>query len=208
MKYLWIYLLFALSGIHPLVAQTGQREDIAELLDDGGISEARNLLKFNVLNPLAGDLSLAYERKLSNRFTLQINAGKVVPFFLTDLSGPFVEFALADPAQDLSNLSGGFSFGITPKFYLKDIAPEFYYLGIDYQYRRYRRDSQYDLTFTDYQVLTGYNVFFGTRFVLELYTGLGVRSVRYQAHPGSSDLSVLNRIIPNLPIGLRLGVIL
>ena len=188
--------------------QTGQRDDISDLLDDGGISEASNLLKFHVLHPLAGDLSLAYERKISDRFTIQANAGKVIPFYLVDLSGIFNEIGLADPGQDLSNLSGGFSFGITPKFYLRDIAPEFYYLGLDYQYRRYNRDSQYDLVFTDYQFLFGYNRFFGTKIVFEMYTGLGVRHIQYQAQPGSIDLSVLNRIIPNLPMGMRIGIIL
>lgn len=208
MKISWIYILLAFLWITPLHAQTGQREDISDLLDDGGVSQGNNLIKFNVFNALAGDLSLAYERKLSNRFTIQANVGKVVPFFLVDLSGLLTDIALADPRQDLSNLAGGYSFGITPKYYIRGNAPDLYYLGLDYQYRRYNRDINYDLVFTDYQILSGYHLLFGTRFVFELYGGLGVRQIQYLAHRGTVDLSVLNGIVPNIAGGLRIGVVL
>ena len=190
------------------MSQTGKREDISELLEDGGLSETNNLLKFNIITPLAGDFNLALERTLSKRFTVQANAGIVLPFYLFDLTGIYNGLGLADPSQDLDNLSTGYSFGITPKFYFRGRAPEFYYLGFDYQYRKYRRDSNYDLVFVDYQFLSGYNMLFGTRFAFEFYVGLGVRSYRYQAQPGNPGMGVLNRTLPNLPFGLRIGIIL
>lgn len=204
----WLILLLAILWLNPISAQTGKREDISELLDDGGISNAKNLLKLNLVQPLAGDFSLAFERQLSKKFTLQANIGKVLPFYLIDLSGLYNRIALSDPRQDLSNLTGGFSFGLTPKYFLRGLAPEYYYLALDYQYRRYNRTANYDLVFTDYQFLSGFSQFFGTRFVLEFYVGLGIRQFKYEAKPGNRDLSVLNRIIPNLPLGLRVGIIL
>lgn len=183
-------------SFHKLPAQSDSTQNNAYYFDDGGVSEAKNLIKLNILSIINGDLPVYYERVLSKSFSIEIGAGILFPYYIPELP------QLSSDSHRIENPDYGYSLWIHPKYYLQDQAPELTYFGIQLRRRNYNQDNE-TIIYTDVTLNYGLQLYFGKRFVFDYNIGIGFRfetdkaiDIRYN----TSGLAV--------PIGIKLGVIL
>jgi|GEM_PF-6954773 len=196
-------LIFALT----LPAQTLITDDITSALEDGGLSSPQNVVKVDLLAPFAGELSIGYERVFNKWLSLDLTGGIGTSFYLIEFRNVLGIFGLADPTQDLSNISGGYSFSVAPRIYPQKRAPDLYFFHPGYRFQRINRSKNYDLVLEDYFIGFGYNVYLTPRLYIEYLGGLGIRSTSYRSQPGYPDLSELNMNTLSIPVSIRLGYI-
>lgn len=198
----WLYLF-----VTALSAQTPLSEDIKAALDDGGLSTPNNIIQFDALAPLAGEISFGYERVIQKWLSLDISVGIGLPYYLIDLRNITGVFGLSDPSQDLARIEGGYSFSFAPRIYFQGFAPESYFFNPGYRFRRINRSQDYDLVLQDYFLSFGYSRYIGPRLLLSYSFGLGIHQISYRSHPNFMDLSILDKKILSLPTSLRVGYI-
>lgn len=141
MKKHYIHLLLIVSFLltnYQLIAQkdTSQKsENILQYIEDK-VFESKNILKFNLASVVAGDLSVSYERIISNSFGIEGGAGILLPFYTPNLNE-----LIGSKTQIINNPKGGFSFIFQPKLYLNEEAPENAFIGLKLRVRNYKQDT-------------------------------------------------------------------
>ena len=190
--------IFFLIGIFSIFSISAQdyADDNAKYFDDGGISEARNAVKWNIGAMLTGDLSVLYERMFTDRFSVEAGVGVQLPFYVTDI-GLWVETDL--PLEKIA-VSGGHDLWLSPKALIslgrEDMGHA--YMGLLFRKRKVKVDADFTMVFTDFSYIGGYQFFVGTKWLLDLGAGVGLRLL---------DLNEERFHIVSLPFVCKLGYI-
>lgn len=169
MKYLVLslfqFILFTIS----LNAQVNSSNNISQYFDDGGISNASNIVEFNILSAINGDIGITYDRKLSDSFSAEVGLGFIAPYYTYEFRHPLWKLS-----EDLEGLSG-YSLKIQPKFYVSLGAPEDSYVGILLRHRHYNYLSE-PLGITDICVMYGTRYFVDNNICVSFELGFGYRN--------------------------------
>ena len=142
----------------------------AYFFDDGGISNAKNIFKVNVISIINGDLPFYYERVLNKSFGLEVGAGILLPYYIPEI------IPLLSGETIINNPNYGYSIWFQPKYYLLKKAPEYSYMSFQYRRRNYYQNIQ-SIVFSDITFGYGTQLFIGKRFLFDYNTGIGYRHV-------------------------------
>lgn len=188
-KYRFLKLLIPIIFFHSfIIAQESDTTNIFYYFDDGGISNSRNVVKFNTLSILNGDLPVYYEVALNNAFTLEVGAGILLPYYFPKLNFFY------DEDFKINNPDFGYSIWVHPKFYGKREAPQNYYIGIQYRRRNFNQDNQ-EIVYVDYTFNVGMQLIMKDRLIFDYNVGVGYKK----------DIKDTNSIFAVMPIGIKLG---
>ncbi len=194
-KHFILILLFVLiSSSIELIAQNDSIKDNSYYFDDSGISEAKNIVKLNILSIINGDLPLYYERILSKSISIEVGVGLLLPYYIPEL--PQI---LSEEASDIKNPDLGYSLWIHPKLYIFHEAPELSYIGMQLRRRNYNQDYQ-TFRYTDITVNYGIQFIVGKRIVFDCNIGLGLF---INAKKSTLNDSYIDGIA--LPLGVKIG---
>ena len=191
-----VLLLFTLEKINSqtIISDTSE---LSEYFADR-TTEAKNIIKINVLSIFAGDLPIYYERVITKQFTLEAGVGIILPFYVFEFSGLYSE------EQIITDPDGGYSFWFHPKIYFWR-APDEMYFGLQYRFRKYYENDM-SVTYSDYSINYGYQWILGTHFVVDANIGLGfrVRNLPDDFDPWVEDYKKTTVVAP---FGIKLGVL-
>lgn len=188
-----------------------QTNSVDKYFDDGGISEARNTVKFNFASLIVGDLSLSYEREIVPAFHIEAGFGLLLNYYTVELPYRFSEGGVN---SDIVNPMSGYSFFVFPKMHfnlissyarsthlLYSIGVDTYYIGLMYRARNYNLENNHHTEFNDYIFVFGLQNELWGHFVIDISYGLGVRKSISTLEP----LSRPDEISVVFPIHLKLG---
>ena len=185
-------LLFALVIFSSIVSYS--QEDVSQYFNDGGISQRKNVISYNLTAMINGDFTVGYQRRLTDIVFLEAGVGILTPNFLFELAD-FGNSIFIQPYLG----KGGLSYYFHPKFQYSGDDRYSFTLGGKFRNRAYRADGTSTLTVKDYMFFTtaAYNI--GKFMVLEFGTGIGL----------STRESVMGREIGfAYPFDIKLGFIL
>lgn len=191
-----IITFFLFLSFDTVYAQSDSIQDNSYYFDDGGISDAKNVIKLNILSTINGDLSLFYERVLFNSFSIEFGAGLILPYYITELPKLFSDEA------EIKKPDSGYSLWIHPKYYFQQKAPELYFIGIQIRRRNYNQDYQ-TIVYTDITLNYGLQLILAKRIAFEYNIGIGYR---FSDETASSQKTGINELI--IPIGIKFGIII
>lgn len=199
--FLFIILIFSITHLLNAQKDTAQKsENILNYLQDD-VLESTHSLKFNFASIIAGDFSISYEKILSRSFTVEGGLGILLPYYTPSLSE-----LTGYQYQIIQNPEGRFSFVLQPKIYLGEGAPDGNFIALKLRIRNYKQDSLI-INFTDILFRLGTQYIFGRRYLFEVSTGTGIRTVSPEnlVIPVNA-IPILDRLIFDLDI--KLGIIL
>lgn len=150
-------------------AQVNYSDRNSQYFDDGGIGNASNIVEFNILSAINGDIGITYDRKLADYFSAEIGIGFIAPFYTYEFRHPLWKLS-----EDLEGLSG-YSFKILPKYYYFHDAPENSYVGIMFRRRKYNHQSE-SVGINDFCIMYGARLFLDTKITCSLELGFGFRN--------------------------------
>jgi hypothetical protein len=151
-----------------------QDSSLDKLFDDGGISTAKNLVKFNVAFLLVGDFSFSYERIITSGFTVEIGAGALLPYYTTEF--PYYIFN-EGVNNEINNPKSGYSFSIMPRGFYSPGAPESFYIGFNYRIRHYNLDKSIVIC-NDFALVYGSQLALYKKLFLDYSIGFGYRAIK------------------------------
>jgi hypothetical protein len=194
MKYNYFLLFLCILFSTILNAQIS-RTDNSEYFDDGGISNASNIVEFNILSAVNGDIGITYDRKLSDSFSAEVGLGFIAPYYTYEFRHPLWKLS-----EDLEGLSG-YSLKIQPKFYVSQGAPEDSYIGILLRYRNYNYQSEL-LGIADICVMYGTRYFVDNHICVSFELGFGLRN-KILIDPNNNFAGLLDHLI--YPGSIKVG---
>lgn len=194
--YIKIIILMLILALfyNKIYSQDDNTIDNSSYFDDGGLSERKNIIKYNILSSLNGDASLHYERALAKKFAIEIGAGFLFPnkfIFLED------EFYNASPRKT----DNGYSLWLNPKFYIFKNAPEDYYVSFLLRQRCYNIGEQ-KIIHNDILFNQGIQFIIGKRFSFDISLGFGLRLTKDKSADDKLGFSI------TVPLGCKFGIIL
>ncbi len=204
MKNIFSLFLFVLANLS-LISQTS----VDDALDDGGMQDAKNIIKFDVIRPFEGIIGLGYERVLFDFFSTEVSFGYTPGYYLFDAVSSSDNLYLKEQAFN------GFAFAIQPKFYFASNAPELNSFGPMYKQRYYDFGNAKQITERD--ILLNYEIQLrsGERFIFSYSAGMGIRK-RVYSRAFHNDPSLSSIVISGLedkidlivPFSLKIGYLL
>jgi hypothetical protein len=179
-----------------------QNEDVSGYFDDNGLGNPRNVFKLDILQTLGGDVTIGYERFISDAFSLEVAGGfllgrGVSPVFQSiDGNGEFFE-----------SRDGGYKIVITPLFHPSQDV----FSGAVYGAQFFTRsvngleigDSTVDRQDTYIAYYQGYRFEIGTRFSLEAAFTAGLLVSEFEGNTPNNDF--LEGSDFNMSLSLKLG---
>lgn len=193
--FLVLLILICLRFSHVL-AQANDPQDNSNYFDDDGISNARTIVKINVLAIANGDLPLHYERIFGKSFGVEVGLGLLLPYYYPELPRLFTNEGTVD------NLGFGHSLWIHPKYYVQGQAPTLNYYGLQFRRRNYSQNDR-SIVYKDIVFTYGFQVDLSGRLMLDLSLGLGFQSIKESLLGDSADSTDLV-----FPIGVKIGMLL
>ncbi len=145
-------------------------EEARAFLNDGGVSETKNVFKFGVASTLSGDASLAYERLFGEKLSLELGAGIILPFVVETIT-----HTLFEEADFVNSRNLGYSFVISPRYKIQVRDRDAIIIGLLYQRRSFGKghasikNDSYLATFTS-------RVFLSKHLSAEFGSGFGWRN--------------------------------
>lgn len=194
-------VLLPLLHCNSLQAQIAPEEDLHQYFDDGGLSTRKNLIATDLLAPLAGAVTLRYERGLTKNFSMEVGVSKLLPFYVFEvlpLNGTIAGF----------HPKGGFGFSVAPHLFFAEKAPERSFIGLKYGFRRYSLEDGGFATIHDFSTSYGYNIFLGKHLMFCYQFGFGYRRILRTAPTvpnGPYGGYAQTRGVPFLPWMLGIG---
>lgn len=164
-----ISLLLLINVSHGQIEFEPDTVDTDYYFDDGGISNAKNVFKTNLLGLAFGELSVHYERVLLDWLTVEGGVGLMLPYFVPSLSEAWLEDRHVAGTRNV-----GYSLYLSPKFYWMGEAPELSYFGFEVSTQKYEMNGVEE-NFLDIVTIYGFQMVVGKRVVLEYLLGVGVR---------------------------------
>ena len=186
-----------------------------------------NLFKVSLFEILAGDISLYYERVLSERLSAEVGLGMTIDDYFAGIfsNSIYDDFYFDDDRTALM----GYSFGLGLRYYPYSASDEFYFAP-EFKYRYYHSEVNYPYTnnmgqvdyFTDenskdfmnFRISVGYVYFFDDNIFVDYFAGIGVAKFKYTYYSSvydpntdSFDYTQITdgRISPRLTLGLKFG---
>ena len=139
-----------------------QKSSISTFIDDGGRSDAKDILKIDLSEFLKSNIQIDWEHSFDNNFSLETGIG----FLAHDVYKPILNKELfGNPIYE--NLGGGMSFYVCPVFNKKGLESLRYSLPFKIHYH-FGQALSYELDCT-----IGKQWFLTRRLALELNVGLG-----------------------------------
>ncbi len=162
-------LIFTLLIVRLSLSNLLAQDDIDQYFDDGKIGNAKNVFKINVISPIVGDLPIYFERVFSDKVTLEVGLGVLLPFYNGDI------FEILDGEElEIQNPQFGFSIYVHPKFYWQSQSPELNYSGIQYRRRHYNLTDR-AVVYNDISFNYGLQVLLVHRIAFDYNLGVGFR---------------------------------
>ncbi len=149
--------------------------DIDSYFEDGGIKNAKNVFKINVLSLVNGDLPIFYERAISNVFSIELGVGILLPYYIPEPPLLIKQIGTNNPPA-AKDVKIGYSLYINPKIYFSHSAPTGFYIGFQWRHRSYKLPLK-KLVYNDLIFNLGYVFNPKKRFVIEPNFGLGYRFI-------------------------------
>jgi len=182
-----------------------QMNNINQFLDDGGRTEATDIIKTDFSEILQANIPIIWEHKFTKFFALQGGVGLLTHSFLKPLIRP-----LATTTSLYPELEGGYSLYVQPVYYYDGF--ESLHVGIPVRYRHHgSQASSFEVTMG-----IGKQWFFGRHFALDLETGIGLNfeySLDGKSYIYNTDIFIKDignqfrsRIV--IPISIKLGYVL
>lgn len=194
----FLFLLFIIISLYSLElrSQNDSITDISYYFDDGGISEAKNIIKINALAIVNGDLPFSLEKTISEAFGIEIGFGILLPYYVPEIPKLLTnDIDIVDPGY-------GYSLLVNPRFYLQHKAPEFNYWGIQYRRRNYNLNDG-NIIYNNLTINFGLQLSFGKRFLFDYNIGAGIEFKEGDKTRSSNYISHFA-----FPISIKLGYIL
>lgn len=174
---------------------------------------AKNLFKFGLLSPFAGDFSFYYERVLTRGFSVEAGLGITIEDYINAVIGEDAWSITSD-----NNLFGpsaliGFR-------YYPISTPEDFYVAGEFKFKRYRSEQFPNLndayvrssSVSKFRLTFGYQLFVYKNVFWDFFGGfgLGTRTLVDYA-PDLNDPSVIvkneqKEITPSIHIGVKIGL--
>lgn len=197
-----ITLLFIVVNIN------AQKSEIANYLDDGGLSDVRNIIKTDFSEFFKSHIQVIWEHKINHNFSIEAGLG----YLAHNLYQPVFKRDLIKRSSIYEDLGGGLSFMVCPVLY-KDGLDSFrfsfpfkirYHFGqaISYEFL-YGFGKQWFLNRKlTFQIGTGLG--FNIETSLDDYSYIFDEDLRYDERSVKDDIGL--RII--VPVEIRLGFII
>lgn len=149
-----------------------------------------NMIKFTALSPIAytnASIELSYERKLNYYYSMELSAGYLLPHMLIRKS------------NDWNPKIKGYQTGVMIKYfktnrfpYLDYIGFKFNYLNNNYQEYHFKNNVKQFYTIDkqtfSFSLIGSTQILFG-RFVLDIYSGIGIRYKVTEHSPQQIDVT-------------------
>jgi hypothetical protein len=157
-------------------AQDEGAEDLHQYFDDNGLSTRKNIIGTDLLAPLAGAISVRYERGIGKHLSLEFGASKLLPFYVYELSTLDNYIGRFEP-------TGGWGLSVASHYFFDDKAPERHFIGPKYTWRMYNLEDQSTVRVQDFTVNYGYNIFLGKYLMFCYQVGMGYRRILHKDIP-------------------------
>jgi len=162
--------------------------------DDEGY--LKNILKLNLTGPLVGDISVHFERKITDFFTVEIGTGLVIP------NGAL----LRNYKPFEKEVENGYSLSLATRFYLRNDAPEGLFYGLMAIERNYT-SQEMDIKWSQFEFIVGGQFEIRNRLILDCFFGMGAEFAQATGTDISDDLDT-EASNPVLRFAVNLGYIL
>lgn len=189
---LFIFLFFFLFISEKVFSQETE-EDISQYFDDGGIQDAKNILKVDMFSIINGDFQLLWEHRIAKKTSFEIGLGNVSN---KGLRGKYPEFIIGMPSHDISY--SRLSYSLALKFYTAQV-PEFLFYSINHRRRVYLGADV-----NDFYLGSGFQYIFQKRMLLAVGIGMGLRKIQENTNPPL----VFSGFTTFFPLQLSFGYIL
>lgn len=168
-----IYIILIIASFANAKLYAQMNDETAAYFDDNNISSGNNLIKFDLVSLIHGDLAFSYERFLIDQISIEVGAGILLPYYTPQLLYIIDSEMEEEDPFEITDPHSGYSFLLRGKYYY-DIYREGGYFAMQYRHRNYKlTDSRVihnDLTFN-----YGYQIIFRNNFLLDLSAGIGAR---------------------------------
>lgn len=173
-----IFLFFVQFCGFEVLAQINS-DSLTKYFDDGGISNAKNIVKVNLASTISGDASVFYERIVGSVFSVEVGTGLLLKHYIPD----YYEFSNPDEISEIvaDSIKGGYSLWFAPKIYYLKSAPELGYAGIQFRQRNYIMEHQ-NVTYNDVMFIGGFQKIIKKRLIMDLNFGVGIRLKKFKPY--------------------------
>lgn len=149
---------------------------------------AFNLIKISLLEAMSGDISLYYERVLSQNTSAEFGLG----FTIDDYFGSIIFDDGNSSFYDTRTPLIGYSFGLGFRYY-PFIAGDEFYFAPEIKYRFYHSEEiigtgidqqtlEESKTFFNGRITAGYNLYFDDKIFMDFYAGIGLAMFNYKEY--------------------------
>jgi len=189
-----LYFLIFFFSLTSIIAQN-DTDEVSQYFDDEGISSGKNIVKLNLASLVTGDLSIQYERVIGNRFSIELGAGLLMPFYVNE----WPKSKIDSNNISIENPKGGYSLRIIPKFSLYGEAPESGTAGFGYRKRHYILSDSKTITFNDYYLMFGWQMAIYQKWYIDFQIGAGYRYFYSNSLENDIDKKMI------MPLSLSIG---
>jgi hypothetical protein len=166
----------------------------------------RNVFKLSILEILAGDFPVYYERGLNDMFSMEFGVGATFGDFMND----FGSLAFFDPDSEIG-IQYGLSYSLALRFYPIDLFEEFY-VAAEFKSRNYRWtyfDHQESRRYRMPRLSLGYAYFYDNNLVFDYFLGVGLNN-RSELRYSFIEDAVIQKDFnprPRLHAGFKIGYV-
>ena len=176
-----------------------------------------NIIKIAPLGFIGGVFPLLYERKINDFFSVEVAGGLthrnyIRGAFMKEGGVEIKEYPWGENGYDEAEETGsydyrkaqmGYMFRVMPKIYFEDDAPDGNYIGLQYNYLKYKSTiprftkgtdsyNHNGAEMSEYENITDYMVYFGRQIVndritIESSSGIGLRKVKGMKYVATTD---------------------
>jgi hypothetical protein len=209
-KYLLIIgLVFLFTGSPVLAQQSDSGKDFKFTIKTNPLSAMGGPLVVLWVVPLTAEYKVYFEAQTTAKQSVQIGLGYLG-------SSPLIA-SLGDLGGDTSIVASGFRGQLWYKFFLtSDKAPAGFYIGPHFSYAtaKLKNSAEPDKFFRasklNVDVIFGYQIISKGGFALDIYTGLGLKSKRYDTSEFAmndtfDDWKLFNKTTIGVPFGFSFG---
>jgi hypothetical protein len=179
--------LFAQDG--PKVVVFNQSSD-----EDQTVMTAKNLFKLSLLEAFSGDISLYYERVLSENAAVELGIGATIDDYLGSIV--YADDPYTTSIDGSTSLIGR-SFALGFRYYPFKASDEFYFAP-EFKYRFYHSQTNYgsvsapnllesSKNFTNFRISVGYVYYFDDNIFIDYYAGVGLANFHYRGYNSVYD---------------------
>lgn len=178
----FIFLSFLICFAHESLAQDDGPKVVVfnseDTVDKKNEIIARNLFKFGLLSPFAGDFSFYYERVLAKSFSMEFGLGITIE--------DYIQGVIDDEFLDINNDNNLFGPSALIGFrYYPVYTPEEFYIAGEFKHKQYRSEQNFNSSndvfarsnvISKFRLTFGYQVFVYDNVFWDFFGGFGLGS--------------------------------